>query len=53
MHSEKAVSAALLAAYDASMGGPSRAATEEMFTMCPLRSMMPGSSASVRRVGEE
>ena len=53
MHSENAVERGLLAAYAASIGGPSRAATDEMFTIRPPRSMSPGSSASVRRTGEK
>ena len=47
------MSAALVAAYAASLGGPSRAATDEMFTMCPPRSISAGSSASVSRTGEK
>ena len=48
-----AVSAALVAVYAASPGGPRRAATDEMFTIRPPRSMSSGSSASVRRMGEK
>ena len=53
MHSAHAVIAALLAAYARLVGGPSRAATDEMFTIRPPRSMSPGSSASVSRTGEK
>ena len=53
MDSENPVSAALDAVYAASPGGPSRAATDEMFTIRPLRSMSSGRSASIRRTGEK
>ena len=51
--SDHPVSAAFDAVYAASAGGPSRAATDEMFTMRPARSISSGSSASVRRIGEK
>ena len=51
--SDQPVSAAFDAVYAASLGGPSRAATDEMFTIRPDRSISSGSSASVRRTGEK
>ena len=51
--SDQPVSAAFDAVYAASLGGPSRAATDEMFTIRPPRSISSGSSASVSRIGEK
>ena len=53
MHSAHAEIAAFVAAYAPSAGGDSRAATDDTNTMRPPRSMMPGSSANVRRTGDK
>ena len=51
--SENPVSAAFDAVYAASPGGPRRAATDEMFTIRPERSISSGRNASIRRTGEK
>ena len=53
MHSAHAEIAALDAAYAASPGGDSRAATDDRNTMRPARATSSGSSASVSRIGEK
>ena len=53
MHSAHAEIAAFDAAYAASPGGDSRAATDETNTTRPARATISGSSASVSRTGEK